>query len=240
MCVDGGDDSCRILDGQDLHLVARIPLEPGPDAGIYDPETRIFYIGNGGRKGKQPYSYITLVSAAESKTVGRIRVESNNLEAMSIDHSKHLLYVNMRDKNQIGVVDLDKNEVRQVWSIPGLNLNTPMQLDTENHRLFVAGRKPGKLLVINTENGQLVTTMDCIETADDMIFDPANRRIYVSGSGGLTIVQQQGPDTYKAVEQFTTNAGKTSVLVPDLAQLYVIHTKTPEDNAALQVYKLNQ
>ena len=195
--------------------MARIPLEPGPDAGIYDPETRIFYIGNGGRKGKQPYSFITLVSAADSKVVGRIRVESNNLEAMSIDHTKHLLFVNMRDKGQIGVVDLEKNEVRQVWSIPGLNLNTPMQLDAENHRLFVAGRKPGKLSVIDTENGQLVTTMDCIETADDMIFDTTDRRIYVSGSGGLTIIQQQGPDSYKALEQFPTNAGKTVGALPE-------------------------
>jgi hypothetical protein len=35
-----------------LHLIKRIALEPGPDAGIYDPKTRIFYIGNGGRGAK--------------------------------------------------------------------------------------------------------------------------------------------------------------------------------------------
>ncbi len=238
--ADGDDNSCRILEGQDLHEVARIPLEPGPDAGVYDPDARIFYVGNGGRKAKQTYSFITLISTADSKEIGRIRLESSNLEAMSIDHAKKLLYVNLRDRGQIGVVDLQKKEVREVWSIPGLNLNTPMQFDSQNRRLFVAGRKPGKLSIINTDTGQLITTMDCIETADDMIFDPRDRRIYISGSGGLTIIRQQGADSYKTLEQFPTNAGKTSALVPQLAQLYVIHTKTPEDKAALQVYKVNE
>ncbi len=239
LVADGGDNSCVVLDGRDLHQVKRIPLEAYPDAGFYDPEKRIFYIGNGGKRANAAYSYISSVSAEELKEKGRIRVESANLEAMAIDRSTGMLYVNMRDKNQIGVVDLAKGEVRATWTIPGLNLNTPMQLDAANHRLFVAGRKPGKFFVIDATAGKLITTLDCVETADDMTYDPRDQRIYITGAGGVTVVKQSGPDSYRVLDQFGTNSGKTSVLVPSLHQFYIIHTKTLEDNAALQVYRVN-
>ncbi|MBV9308536.1 MAG: hypothetical protein JOZ45_20490 [Acidobacteriaceae bacterium] len=114
-----------------------------------------------------------------------------------------------------------------------------MEFDANNQRLFVAGRKPGKLFVIDTRTGQAITVLDCVETADDMTYDPTAHRIYVSGSGGVTAVQQGGADNYLVLTQFGTNGGKTSILVPSLKQFYIAHTKTPEDNAALQVYRVN-
>ena len=38
--------------------------------------------------------------------------------------------------------------------------------------------------------------------------------------------------------EFPTNAGKTSVYVPQLRQFFIIHTRTPEDGAALQIYRV--
>jgi len=239
LVADGGDNSCRILDGADLHLVKRIPLEAYPDAGYYDAAKRIFYVGNGGKRANAAYSYVSMISADEGREIGRIRVESANLEDMALDAERNMFYVNMRDKNQIAVIDLAKKEVRQTWSIPGLNLNTPMEFDANNQRLFVAGRKPGKLFVIDTRTGQAITVLDCVETADDMTYDPAAHRIYVSGSGGVTVVQQDSADNYRVLTQFGTNGGKTSILVPSLKQFHIAHTKTPEDNAALQMYRVN-
>jgi DNA-binding beta-propeller fold protein YncE len=239
LVADGGDNSCRILNGADLHEIKRIPLEAYPDAGYYDAQKRIFYVGNGGKRANAAYSFVSMISADEGKEIGRIRVESANLEDMALDPEHHLFYVNMRDKAQIAVIDLNKKEVRQTWSIPGLNLNTPMELDVTDQRLFVAGRKPGKLFVINTNTGQAVTTLDCVETADDMAYDPVAHRIYVTGSGGVTVVQQDSADTYRVLTQFGTNGGKTSTFAPSLKQFYIAHTKTPEDNAALQVYQVN-
>ncbi len=239
LVADGGDSSCRILDAQDLHEVKRIPLEAGPDAGLYDSQNNLFYVGNGGREAKTDYSFISIISPEQEKEISRIRMESANLEAMALDPDANLLYVNLRDKAQIGVVDLNKREVRQVWSVPGLHLNTAMAFDKIHHRLFVAGRQPGKFSVINSENGQLITSLDCVERADDMTFEPAEKRIYITGAGGVTVVRQDGPDQYRVLTQFATNSGKTSVLVPSLKQFYIIHTKTPEDVAALQVYRIN-
>jgi DNA-binding beta-propeller fold protein YncE len=236
LVADGGDGSCRIFDVSDMREVKRIPLEADPDAGLYDTKKRLFYIGNGGRGAKQSFSYVSIISADAQKEIGRVRVESANLESMALDREANLLYVNMRDKNQVAVIDLTKNEVRQTWSIPNLNLNTPMALDSLHHRLFVAGRKPGKLFVIDTESGHLVTTLDCVETADDMTFDPRDARIYVTGASGVTAVRQESPDRYSVIAQFDTNSGKTSVYDANSRRFYIAHAKTPEDGAALQVY----
>ncbi len=239
LVADGGDASCRVLDVRDMHEVKRIPLEAGPDSGFYDPEKRLFYVGNGGREAKQPFSYISVISADEGKELRRIRVPSANLESMALNRAKNLLYVNMRDKKMVGVVDLSKNAVKQTWSVPGLNLNTSMAFNAAHDRLFIAGRKPGKLYVLDSESGRLIQEMDCVDIADGMTFDPREDRIYVTGSGGVTVVQQHGPDAYALLTRFGTNGGKTSIYDGTLGQFYIAQTKTTEDNAALQIYRVN-
>ena len=238
LVADGGDSSCRILDVRDMHEVKRIPLEAGPDAAFYDGEKRLFYVGNGGRGAKLPYSYLSIISVNDQKEVTRIRVESANLESMALNRAENLLYVNMRDRKLVGVVDLTKNEVRQTWTIPDLNLNTPMSFDPLNHRLFIAGRKPGKLYILDSQAGRVIQTMDCVDIADDMTFDPAAGRIYVTGSGGVSVYRQDDPDHYTLLTQFGTNSGKTSTYDAGLRQFYIAHTKTTADNAGLQVYSV--
>jgi hypothetical protein len=236
LVADGGDASCRVLDVNDWHEVKRIPLEPGPDAGVYDPEQHLFYVGNGGRTAKTDFSYISILSADDLREVTKIKVPATNLESMAIDKAAHRMYVNLRDKNQIGVIDLKTNELSAAWTIEGLSLNTPMAFDAKHHRLFVAGRKPGKFFAIDTRTGKSVATLDCVETADDMTFDAATGRVYITGAGGVTVIHQESADTYRVMTQFGTNAGKTSIYDPELKQFYIAHTKTTEDNAALQVY----
>jgi DNA-binding beta-propeller fold protein YncE len=238
LVADGGDSSCRVLDGKDFHQIKRIPLEGGPDAGLYDREKHLFYVGNGGRGAGQFFSYSTAISALDGSVVNRIRVESANLESMALNRSQNVMYVNMRDKKLIGVIDLNKGEIRQTWSIPDLNLNTPMAFDAKDNRLFIDGRKPGKFYVIDSQSGRVVKTMDCVDIADDMAYDPERHRIYVTGFTGVSVFQQNSPNDYILLTQFATNGGKTSVLDAQLHQFYIAHTKTSEDNAALQVYSV--
>ena len=239
LIADGGDSSCRIFDVTDMHEIKRIPLEADPDAGYYDAERRLFYVGNGGRGAKQSFSYVSVISVDEQKEIDRIRVESANLESMALDRATNILFVNMRDQHSVGVVNLKEKKLRQTWTVPDLNLNTPMSYDAKGHRLFIAGRKPGKFYVLDAASGKVVKTMDCVDIADDMTFDPQAGRIYVSGAGGVTIIRQEDPDHYTLLTQFETNAGKTSLLDASLRQFYIIHTKTAEDSAALQIYSVN-
>ena len=62
----------------------------------------------------------------------------------------------MRDQKLVGVVDLASRSLQKTWTIPGLNLNTPLEFDAKNNRIFIAGRKPGKFYVLNAGAGSVV------------------------------------------------------------------------------------
>jgi DNA-binding beta-propeller fold protein YncE len=240
LVADAGDASCKLLDAKDLHLIKRIPLEPGPDSGVYDPRTRIFYVGNGGHLAKSDVSYISMISVDRQEVIGRIRVEANTLKTMVIDPKTDRLYVNMRDKKQIGIVDLKTRAVVQTWTAPELNLNSAMALDGDHHRLFIGSRNPGKLYVLDSDTGRLVTILDTVNISDDMTLDLPHHRLYVSGADGVDVISQDDPDHYRSLQRVDTQGGKTSVYAPSLKQFYVVHTKGDQARqAGLQIFKVN-
>lgn len=237
--TDGDDASCLILSASDFHRIGRIALRAGPDAALYDPASSRYYIGNGGREEKAKTSVITIISTKDHQKVADVAIDGDNIEAMAIDRVHQRLFVNMRDKKAIGVVDLMSNKVTTTWAVLGMNRNTPMKFDPPNRRLFVAGRTPGKFFVFDTSNGALVTSMDCVDIADDLTWDPVLHRIYVTGSHGISIFHQNTKDAYSLLSRMETIGGKTSIYVPELKQFYVAHPKAGAEDASLLIYRVN-
>src|ERR1700730_15688657 len=113
LVADAGNASCEFLNGTNLHLIKSVALDPGPDAGVYAPQSRIFYIGNGGRAAKSDFSYVSMLSVDKQEVIGRIRVAAATLKTLLLDPKTEKLYAPMRDKNQVAVVDLQKKAVEQ-------------------------------------------------------------------------------------------------------------------------------
>jgi hypothetical protein len=247
MVADGGDSSLVLLSGEDFHRMDRIQLIDGsatgkgdsPDAAYYDAVNHLYYIGNGGVSANLPDSQISIFSVDQGKLVGSISIPGNNVESMGVDNLHHRLYVNIRDKHQVGVVDLQTRKVINTWTTPDLNANTALAVDSEHERVFVAGRKPGIFYVFD-RGGKIVTQKPCVNINDDMTWDPVLQRVYVSGTQGLSIFHQDSPDSYTEVANIPTNGGKTSYYVPQVHQFFVIHPKTDVDIAGLLVYRVNK
>jgi DNA-binding beta-propeller fold protein YncE len=240
LVADGGNASCEFLDATDLHLVKSVALDPGPDAGVYAPQSRIFYVGNGGHAAKTDFSYISMVSVEKQQVVGRIRVEAATLKTLVIDPKTQKLYVTMRDKNQVGVVNLEKKAVEQTWSSPELHVDSAMAYDAIHQRLFVGDRNPGKLVVLEAGTGPVIQTLDIGNVSDDMTYDSRHHRIYVSSADGVDVVAQDSPDHYHVVQHVDTFGGKTSIYVPSIGRFFVVHTKGgPAKEAGLQIFKVN-
>ncbi|WP_052200180.1 YncE family protein [Terriglobus sp. TAA 43] len=246
MICDGGDSSLVLLSGDDFHRLDRIQLVDGsatgkgdsPDAAYFDAENRLYYIGNGGASANLPDSVISIFSVDENKLIGSISIPGNNVESMVADSAHNRLYVNIRDKKQIGVVDLSARKVIDTWTTPDLSGNTALAMDKESQHVFVAGRKPGLFYVFDN-SGKVVSKQDCVNINDDMTWDPVLKRVYVSGTQGLSVFHQDDPNTYTAIENIPTNGGKTSYYVPQVHRFFVIHPKTDVDIAALLVYRVN-
>jgi DNA-binding beta-propeller fold protein YncE len=238
--ADAHNASCDVLDAADLHLLKRISLEPGPDFGVYDDTSKLLYLGNGGKAAKTDFSYVSVISVDRKEVIGRIRVDAATLKGMRIDHQANRLYVNMRDKNAVGVIDLGSRTVVNTWTFPGLTSNAAMGFDAGHHRLFIGSRNPGMLYVVDSNSGKLVTTLKTVNISDDMTFDAAHRRLIVSGADGVDVFAQDNPDSYRLVQHVDTFGGKTSVYVPSLKRFYVVHTKGEQaTEAGLQIFKVN-
>ena len=94
--------------------------------------------------------------------------------------------------------------------------------------------------MLDAGNGHVIETLDIGNVSDDMTYDAAHHRIYISSEDGLDVVAQDSPDHYRLVQHVDTFGGKTSIYVPSIRRLFVVHTKGDlAKEAGLQVFKVN-
>lgn len=236
--ADAGGASMKVVDTANLSLKRSVALEPQPDSGIVDEKRGIFYLGNGG-KGTEDHAWVSLISLHDHAVLGRIAVPAKQVKAMAINAATDRLFVNFRDRNEIGVIDLGSRKLVGIWPIPRPSRNSALAFDPATNRLFVGARNPGTLFVLDAANGKLVQTLDIVETSDEMIVDAEHHRLYVVGAGGLDVISAHGADNYQIDQHIDTLGGKTAQYVPSLNRLYVVHTKGPQaEQAGLQVFEV--
>jgi hypothetical protein len=139
----------------------------------------------------------------------------------------------------LATIDLDKYAVTHNWKIETAKANFPMALDAINHRLFIGCRNPAKLLIINSESGNLITQIDINSHTDDVFYDGPSKQIYVSCGGGyVDIIKQNGPDKYEVTSRIESRSGaRTSLFVLELNQLLVAAPTRSGSEAQLMIYE---
>jgi DNA-binding beta-propeller fold protein YncE len=237
--VAGGDGTLRIFDSGTYAPVETVKVTEGADSSAYDPAKHLFYIAAGGSDAKLAYSLINIVDTSTRKKVGDIKVDSTNIEAMAIEKNGPKIFANVRDKSVVGVIDREKRTVTSTWPLGELHGNTPLIYDEANHRIFVAGRKPPSLVVLDSESGKIIATLPTAEMTDDMAFDPAGKRIYVACNDFAVVYSQKDADHYEQLGKVPTGfRAKTAILVPQLKRYYVAAPRHEKEPAAVKVYEV--
>jgi hypothetical protein len=238
---DGGPNQVEMYDGSTFKLLGAIPMQAHADASLYDPENKLFYVGNGGKDAHEDFCFISVIDTTSGKKLADIKVDSDRVEAMAIEKGGTRLFVNMYSKGAIAVIDRTKREVVDTWSIAqeGRN-NGPMAFDEPDHRLFVLAREPGKVVVMDSDSGKIIASLSCVGNYDEAIYDPKYRRLYLIGVPFLKVFQKnEEGDRYDNLGQVPTAFhAETGFLVPESDSLYVAVNHHGGTDAVVQVYKV--
>ncbi len=238
--TDGdGFGKVALVNGKDYSIISTIKLPPGVDGAVYNPVNGYYYVESGGDAPGATTHAINIIDTKAFKLLGAITLPGTHSEAMAITKDGKKMYVNLSGPKEVGVVDLNTNQLTARWPIPDAETPNSMGLDEPNHRLFIATRKPPKFFVYDTNTGKVVTTLPCAPMNDDMSFDVQRKRIYVTGTGVMTVLEQHDADHYAQIAEIPTGyRAKTSLLVPQLNRLYVAVSGKDKPDAimAVQVY----
>jgi DNA-binding beta-propeller fold protein YncE len=243
LIVTDGDDFGRValVSGENYEILDTIKLPPGVDGAVFNPLNKYYYVESGGNEPGSNTHVLNVIDTKNFKHVGDITLPGNHSEAMAIDRAGKKLYVNLTGTNEVGLVDLQSRQLTARWPVPEAKVQNAMALDEANHRLFIATRQPPKFFVFDTETGKIVTSLPCAAINDDMWFDAARKRIYVTGSDATTVFLQRDADHYEHVAEVPTGfRAKTSVFVPQLDRLYIAVSGKgkPDAKLALQIYQV--
>ena len=97
-------------------------------------------------------------------------------------------FVCLEDKDQVAVVDLKAMRVVDRWTLGGGTSPAGLAIDAKAGRLFV-GCHNQKLVVLNTDGGEVEAELPIGKGNDAVAFDPATGLTFAScGDGTLTVV----------------------------------------------------
>ncbi len=240
--ADGGEGNCKFVDvrSDTPKLLSTVKTALRADSVTFDKAAHTMFVTNGGMVAKMDYSLVTAIDTAKEAASGEVKIQSKILEAMAFEKSSSRLFVNLMDKNSVTVIDRKTMQILNDWPLTA-GLPSSLALDEEEQRLFVACRKPGRLLVLDTKSGKEVASLPCTGHADDAFYNAATKRIYVSGGeDGVSVYQQDDPDHYRLLDNIKTGPeAKTSLLVPELKQLFVAVPPSGSMPATVLIFSTN-
>ena len=141
----------------------------------------------------------------------------------AVADEKGHVFVNIEDKSEIIQFDSNKLAVENHWSIAPGEEASGLAMDRKHRRLFaVCSNK--LMVVMNADNGKVVTTLPIGTGTDAAGFDPETGFAFSSnGEGTLTVVHEDSPDKFSVVETVPTQVrARTMTLDTKTHQVYTV------------------
>jgi DNA-binding beta-propeller fold protein YncE len=195
---NGKADSISIFDLQSLQVIGQAATGRNPDAIVYEPLTRrVFAFNHSGGD-------VTVINAGDGSAAGTVEVGGELEYAVSDDAGT--LFVNVEDRSEIVRINRQL-EIVSRWPLAPCEEPTGLALDHLNRRLFSTCGN-GMLLVVDADDGHIVSKLPIGNGCDGVRFDSKTRRIFTSnGQGTLSIIQQDAADQYRLLGDVPTQRG---------------------------------
>ena len=135
-----------------------------------------------------------------------------------------------------------------------------MAFDAAQERLFIAARRPARLMVIDTRRYEIAGEAPCTDDSDDLFFDEKSGRVFVIGGGFRPDLQAPGsaspcspPGEMGAIDVFAVGVNgkphqqatvptaihaRTGLFVPERRAIYLAVPMREARDAEIREYVL--
>lgn len=204
-------------DTRTLATIKTIDVQGGPDGILFEPATERVYI----LSHRSPN--VTVLDAQDGSIAGTIDLGAAPEQAASDGQGR--VWIDLEDKDQVAVVDAATLKVTARYGLGGkASAPAGLALDARNHVLFAFCREPAVCVVLNADNGNLITTLPIGSGVDGATFNPDTLEAFSSqGDGTLTVIKESAPDSFAVEQNVRTRAGaKTCTLDAKTGRILLI------------------
>jgi DNA-binding beta-propeller fold protein YncE len=183
-----------MFDSKTLEVIKKIDVQGNPDGIFFDAfNERVYDLSH-----EAPHA--TVIDAKDGSIVGTIDLGGAPEQATS-DGKGHL-YVDIEDKDSIAVVDAKTLTVTAHYSVAGKGGTCAgLAMDAKNRVLFATCRNPKVMVILNADDGNIITTLPIGTGTDGAVFNPNTMEAFSSHADGtLTVVKENSPTSF-VVEQ---------------------------------------
>ncbi|MGA8430697.1 MAG: YncE family protein [Candidatus Sulfotelmatobacter sp.] len=212
---DGAQGKAIIFDLKTLKVIGEANAAPDADCIIYDPASKHIFTFNGDSHNA------TAIDPATGNNVGTLDLGGG--PEFAVADGKGSIYNNLEDKSEVLAIDSQNLKVKAHWPIAPAGAPAPIAIDREHRRLFVAGREPAMLVVMNADDGKVIQSFPLSNGADADVYDSKSGLIFVSTrEGWVHIFHEDSPDHYSEAGKVKTEVGaKTMAYDPKTQRIFV-------------------
>jgi YVTN family beta-propeller protein len=201
---NGRLNTVTVFDLSTGKVTGQISTGQNPDAIMHEPFTKTIITCNGASKD------LSVIDPQTEKVVQTVDVGGKPETAASDNEGN--LFVNIEDNNEIVKVNLKTFKVEAHWPLDGGEGPTGLAIDRDTKRIFAGCDK--LLVVLNTENGKVVTKLPIGEGCDGVAFDPATKTIYTAnGEGTITAIKETDGNNFSVEDNYTTKRGARTITI---------------------------
>jgi YVTN family beta-propeller protein len=202
---NGQAGTVSIFDLKTYQVIGHAQAGKNPDAIVYDPATKRIFTMNGLSRDS------TAIDAVTGNVLATIPLGGK--PEFAVADGAGQVYVNLEDKSQVQQIDSKALVVTATWPLAPGESPSGLAIDAAHHRLF-AGCHNKVMAVVDADSGKVIASPPIGVGVDADQFDPATGFAFSSnGSGTLSVIHEDSPDRFTAVEDVPTQTGARTMAI---------------------------
>ena len=206
-----------MFDSKTLATIKTIDVQGNPDGIFFDASSQRLY----DLSHRAPH--VTVIDTTNGSVVGTI--DLGGAPEQGVSDGKGHVYIDVEDKGNIAVIDTKTLAVTAHYDLTSSGGTCAgLAIDVKNHILFAACRAPQTMVILNADDGKIITALPIGNGTDGAVFNPNTMEAFSSHADGtLTVIKENSPTSFVVEQNVQTMvSAKTLTLDGKTNNIYLI------------------